>query len=101
MTTGTEQPPAGATLATCRGRTCTQQVFFAYHLRKDGTVGDKPAPIDWPRDPGKGHLLLVGTHSGAPLVRAATPAEKEDPALRLYTAHHATCPDVDEFRRRK
>lgn len=83
-------------MPTCRGRTCRAEIIFAW-------TGQKPMPVD-PEPHPDGNVRLVKVERG---VRESWNAEVLGPlelelaradGVELYMPHHATCPDVEDFR---
>jgi hypothetical protein len=104
--------PDDVKLETCRGNDCSQQVFYAYMLKKDGQMG-KPTPINWPPPQlGEGgHLKLVVDEDFTPVrhtdgrgrtlavVQQTTKGQREA-GQGQFTGHFGTCPNASDFRRR-
>jgi hypothetical protein len=79
---------------TCRGTSCRQRIRFL------PTQTGKTIPVDEQPHP-NGNVLIEADLTGEPYAQIL-PRHQADRAFRkgtlLYMPHHATCPDVEEFR---
>lgn len=83
-----------AAYGTCRGESCGSPVLWARVADGTGNL----MPLD-PLPDENGNVEIIGkTPLGRPHVRVhgTRPLLHEGP---LYMPHHATCPDVEEFRK--
>lgn len=81
---------------TCRGRRCDAPVIFVAAAHSDRTMCLDAAP-----HPTKGNVWLRDAHDGQGLraqVLTVDVARAHRAGGPMWLAHHASCPDVDEFR---
>lgn len=81
-----------------RCRTC-----HAYILWARTTTGGV-MPIDWRRNPDGNVVLVFEPNTDKPLAMVVGPADTLSPdakAMPRHMPHYATCPQADEWRRKK
>ncbi len=79
----------------CRGRTCRAEILMV------PTVTGKYLPVDADPQP-DGSVVIEVDLLGEPYAQVVNLAGVQEATKRgvpLYMPHHATCPDVEEFRR--
>jgi len=84
-------------LRACTGKTCNAQILMAR------TINGKEQPLD-PEPSAEGNTILIKRTEEQPLALSyAKVAEEDREGMRahgvaFYVPHHATCPDVKDFR---
>lgn len=81
-------------MSVCRGSSCRAEILFAH-------TGKKAMPVDpQPHPDGNVRLIPSTAGDGRTIYRAEVlgPLEVQLADEPLYMPHHATCPDVDDFR---
>jgi hypothetical protein len=81
--------------ARCRGRTCRAPILFV--PTQDGHT----IPLNAQPDPA-GNVAILSDLLGGDVAQTLGPDDAQRwraDGFPLYMPHHATCPDVEEFRR--